>query len=107
MFVDNPFWEYWYFHIPNYVIAAIIYTLIGRMLLGLFVAPDWHNYIWRTFCRITDPLLDATARITPDFVARGLLPLVTIFWLIVLRLVYWGVLGYHGLAPTLGLTPGT
>lgn len=103
MISGNPFWDYWYFHIPNYIIAALIYTLLGRMLLGLFVSPDWHNYIWRAFCRLTDPVLNAAGAITPDFVTRGLLPLVAIFWLLVIRFAYWAVLGYYGLAPSLGL----
>ena len=34
-----------------------MYTLLGRALLGLIVEPDSPNYIWRFFCRITDPVV--------------------------------------------------
>ena len=105
MIDGNPFWDYWYFHLRNDIVAALIYTLIGRMLLGLFVSPDWHNYIWRAFIRLTDPILKAVGLITPTFVTQGLLPLVAIFWLLVLRFAYWAVLGSYGLAPSLGLQP--
>ena len=29
-----PFLTYWYFHLPNFVLAALMYTLLGRVLLG-------------------------------------------------------------------------
>ena len=101
----NPFWQYWYFHIPNYLLAALMYTLLGRFLLGLFVPPDWDNYIWRFFRRVTDPVLAAVAVITPRFVLPGLMPVVAVFWLIVLRLAYWVLLVQLGLAPPLALPP--
>jgi hypothetical protein len=25
-----PFLTYWYFHLPNFVLAALMYTLLGR-----------------------------------------------------------------------------
>ena len=28
----NAFWSYWYFHIPNFVLAAVMYTLLGRLV---------------------------------------------------------------------------
>ena len=33
-----------------------MYTMLGRFLLGLMVDADSPNYIWRFFCRITDPV---------------------------------------------------
>ena len=31
---------YWYYHLPNFVLAALMYTLLGRAVLGLIVQPD-------------------------------------------------------------------
>jgi len=95
----GPFWDYWYFHVPNYVVAALIYTMLGRLVLGLFVPRDWNNYIWRFFRAVTDPVLDAVRVVTPGFVVDGLLPLVAVFWLFVIRLAYWVLLFNLGLAP--------
>lgn len=103
----NPFWEFWYFHIPNYLLAALMYTLLGRFVLGLFVPPDWDNYIWRFFRRVTDPVIAAVAVITPRFMLPALLPLVAVFWIIVLRVAYWILLIQLGLAPGIALPPGT
>ena len=69
----------------DYAMAALIYTMLGRFLLGLVVPPSWDNYIWRFFRRVTDPILAATARVTPGFMIEPLLPLVAVWWLIVLR----------------------
>ena len=47
-----PILSYWYYHLPNFLLAALMYTLLGRVLLSLFVDPDSPNYIWRFFCRV-------------------------------------------------------
>jgi uncharacterized protein YggT (Ycf19 family) len=69
----------------DYVFAALIWTLLGRFLLGLFVPDGWDNYIWRFFRRLTDPVLGLVARVTPSFMVDALLPLVAVWWLIVFR----------------------
>jgi uncharacterized protein YggT (Ycf19 family) len=79
--------EYWYYHLPNYALAAILWTMVGRFVLQFFVPPDWDNYIWRFFRRLTDPVLRLTRAVTPRFMVEPLLPLVAIFWLIVLRIL--------------------
>jgi uncharacterized protein YggT (Ycf19 family) len=99
---SNPFWTYWYFHIPNYVLAALIYTLLGRLTLALFVPPDWPNYIWQAFLRLTNPILAAVATITPRMVGPVMLILAAIFWLFALRIVLLAVLVAAGLIPIVG-----
>jgi hypothetical protein len=66
---SHPFLTYWYFHLPNFVLAALMYTLLGRALLGLMAAPDSSNYIWRFFCRTTDPFIALIAPLTPQAAA--------------------------------------
>ena len=60
---------HWYFHLPNFILAALMYTLLGRALLGLIVQPDSQNYIWRFFCRVTDPVVGIIALVTPKAAA--------------------------------------
>ena len=91
-----PIFTYWYYHLPNFVLAALMYTLLGRALLGLMVPPDSPNYIWRFFCRITDPVVAVFATITPKATAPVV---VWLFWLRVLLLYGFLVLG---LAPRTG-----
>ena len=41
--------HYWYYYVPDYVLAVLMYTLLGRALLGLMVDANSTNYIWRFF----------------------------------------------------------
>jgi uncharacterized protein YggT (Ycf19 family) len=87
--------SHWYFHLPNFILAALMYTLLGRALLGLIVGPDSHNYIWRFFCRITDPVVSAVAAVTPKAAAPVVVWLFAVVWLFWLRvaLIYFFLLG--------------
>ena len=58
----HPLFSLWYYQLPDYVLAILMYTLVGRALLGLILEPNSANYIWRFFCRITDPVVAVVAR---------------------------------------------
>jgi YggT family protein len=77
--------SYWYFHLPNFLLAALMYTLLGRALLGAIVQPASDNYIWRFFCRITDPVVAVFAVVTPKATAPVVLWLFGVVWLFWLR----------------------
>jgi len=77
--------ENWPFHLPNFILAALMYTLLGRVLLGLVLDPSSQNYIWRFFCRVTDPVVAAVAVVTPKAVAPVVLWLFSVVWLFWLR----------------------
>jgi YggT family protein len=102
--IGSAFWTYWYFHVPNYLLAVVTYTLLGRFALSFFLPPDSPNYVWRFFRLITDWAVGAARFITPAYVIGLFLPLIAAFWLFVLRHVYYGLLASQGLAPTLGGT---
>ncbi len=76
---------YWYFHLPNFALAALMYTLLGRAMLGLFLEPESPNYIWRFFCRLTDPVVAAVALVTPKAAAPVLIWMFGVVWLFWLR----------------------
>ena len=101
----NDFWSYWYFHIPNFVLAAVMYTLIGRLLLGLFVAEDWDNYIWRAFKRVTDPTVGAVRAITPAALPHQVVLVFAVLWLMAIRVAFIIVLLRLGLAPVVEVRP--
>lgn len=94
--------SYWYYHLPNFVLAAVMYTLLGRALLSLFLDADSTNYIWRFFCRVTDPVIDVIAMVSPRACAPVVLWLFGFVWLFWLRVaLHYGLL-VAGLAPKLG-----
>jgi hypothetical protein len=93
------FWTHWYFHIPNFILAALVYTFMGRLLLGIFVPQDWDNYIWRAFKSLTDPVIATVAFITPQVLPRILVMVFCVLWLSVARVGLAVGLNAVGLLP--------
>ena len=81
----GAFLSHWYFYLPDYVLAAVMYTLLGRAALSLFLEPDSPNYIWHFFCRVTDPAIAIFAHVTPKATAQVVLWLFSFVWLFWLR----------------------
>ena len=96
-----PLLTFWYFHLPNYVLAVLMYTLLGRVLLGLIVEPESQNYIWRFFCRITDPVVALVALVTP----KAAIPVVV--WLFGVVWLFWMRIGLLYLFLIFGAVPRT
>ncbi len=99
---SSPFWTYWYFQLPNFVLAALMYTLIGRAILGLMVDADSPNYIWRFFCRITDPFIALITPLTPKAAAPVVIWLFGVVWLFWLRVLLINLFLFLGAVPQAG-----
>ncbi len=99
--MEHPFIAYWYFHLPNFVLAAMFWTLLGRFVLSLFVPENWDNYIWRAFVRITEPVVRPVRFLTPHIVPPRMVLLLAAVWVFFLRLVLFVVLAAQGMAPVI------
>ncbi len=99
--MDNLTWllTHWYFHVPNFLLAALMYTLLGRVVLQFFVEEDSSNYIWRFFCNVTDPFLRLIRPVTPKAVSPGVLWLLAFVWVFWLRVLFVYVYAVFGLLP--------
>jgi hypothetical protein len=93
---------YWYYHLPNFILAALMYTLLGRALLALIVGPDSSNYIWRFFCRVTNPVVVAVSAVTPKATAPVVIWLFGVVWLFWLRVGLLILFTMFGVAPKVG-----
>ena len=91
--------SYWYFHLPNFVLAALMYTMLGRFLLGLMVDADSPNYIWRAFCRLTDPVISVISAVTPRAAPPAIVWLFGFVWMFWLRVAFHYTLLLFNLAP--------
>jgi YggT family protein len=91
--------QFWLYQIPNLVLAALMYTLLGRFLLSLFFAPDSNKVIWRVFVQITDPVLKAVGFITPQVVPAHLLVLFAALWTLLVRIGLFVGLAAAGFRP--------
>ena len=79
-----------------------MYTLLGRALFGLIVGPDSTNYIWRFFCRSTDPVVRLDRLLTPRATAPVVLWLFGFVWLFWLRVVLLQLFLAMGAVPRAG-----
>jgi YggT family protein len=102
--VSNPFFTYWWFHLPNLVMATLMYTAIGRFVLTFVFDPGSPNYIWRFFVRITDPVLKLVGFVTPRAVPPLVVLLFSVVWLFAARAALLLLVTMTGVAPTTGAT---
>ncbi len=94
--------KFWLFHTPNLLLAAALYTLLGRYILSLVFRPDSPLVIWRVFCQITDPILMTARAVTPLVVPNGLVMIFAIIWILILRITWFLLAALNGFLPNSG-----
>jgi uncharacterized protein YggT (Ycf19 family) len=99
MSAADTFLTHWYFHLPNLFLAALMYTLLGRLLLSLFFPPASQAVVWRVFCQLTDPVLRLVGAITPRLAPPIVVLAFAIVWCLFLRMVLLIALAGAGLVP--------
>lgn len=90
------------FQVPNLILAALMYTLLGRFLLSLVFPPESDKVIWRVFVQITQPFVNMVALVTPRLVPERLLVLFAVVWVFLARVLLFFVLRSYGLVPSVG-----
>lgn len=91
--------SYWLFTIPNFLLAAAMYTIVGRYFLALVFGNRNDAVILRVFNQVTDPVLKAIRAVTPLYVPNGFLLILSVFWLLLLRILLFVVALMLGFAP--------
>ncbi len=92
MILGRSLLTHWYYHIPDLIMAALIYLLIGRLILSLVVGQSRDIAILRLLNAVTDPLLKGVGAVTPRVVPVGLVIVVAMAWLLAARLaLFMGV----------------
>lgn len=97
--------DHWTFHVPNYLLAILMYMALGRFVLSLLFPADAPNVLFRAFVAITEPAVRPVRFITPAAVPHGVVLLFTFFWIFLLRVGFFMVMAANGLIPP--LVPGT
>jgi len=67
----HPLWVI----VVDYILGVIMWTLIGRAAMNLFLPEDSDFFFMRIFVKATNPLLRLFRPITPGFLVRPLVPL--------------------------------
>ena len=79
----------------DYLLGVIMWTLIGRTAMRIFLPENSSFFFMRFFVRSTDPLLRLFRPITPEFLIQPLVPLYVAWFFFMIRfyLMPW-LLGY-------------
>lgn len=78
------FLAYWYLHLPSLVLAALIYLLLGRLILSFIF--DAGNIVLRIVRVLTQPFVAVVGAITPRIVPPAGVIVCTIAWLLAARI---------------------
>lgn len=92
MLIDQvPVWAV----VLDYVLGTIMWTLIGRSAMRLFLPEESRFFFSRFFIRVTNPLLRLFEPITPGFLIPLVVPLYVAWYFFMVRfyLMPW-LLGY-------------
>ena len=96
---ENLWWSYLPFHLGNYALALLFWTLVGRFMFGMFLRPDSPNYIYRWFRLLTNWLMRPVTFITHPAMPGTVLPLVAAFWVAMARVAFFMSMYAAGLTP--------
>ena len=99
----DSFIQNWWFHIPNLLMSALIYTLIGRYILDLVFGSDSKAVILHVFRCVTDPVLKLVRFVTPAVVPNGLVMVFAIIWLMGLRMFWFLTAVAAGMRASVGV----
>jgi uncharacterized protein YggT (Ycf19 family) len=79
----------------DYTLGTIMWTLIGRVAMNIFLPLDSNFFFMKFFVRVTDPVLRFFKPVTPRFLLEPLVPLFVAWFFFMLRfyLMPW-LLGY-------------
>jgi YggT family protein len=105
MSIQDSFLTHWYYHVPNLILAALVYTLIGRYVLELafdYFAKGRDAVILKVFRQVTDPVLRLVRIVTPAVVPDGLVIVLAIVWLMGLRMFWLLTVLASGVRPVAG-----
>jgi uncharacterized protein YggT (Ycf19 family) len=91
MYQSFPTWVL----VTDYILGVVMWTLIGRFGMSIFLREDTNFFFARFFIRATNPLLHLFRPITPKFLIQPLIPLYIawFFYMIRFYLMPW-ILGY-------------
>lgn len=88
---EIPIWAV----VLDYLLGVVMWTLIGRFGMRLFLPEESKFFFSRFFIQVTDPLLRLFEPITPGFLVKPIVPLYVAWFFFIIRfyLMPW-LLGY-------------
>ncbi|MEC8263142.1 MAG: hypothetical protein VX017_07495 [Pseudomonadota bacterium] len=79
----------------DYIMGLVMWTLVGRFGMSIFVSEQSDFFFMKAFVRMTDPMIRAMAKLTPGFLVDRLRPLYVAWFIFMIRFYIMPVvLGY-------------
>ena len=81
--------------VTDYLLGMVMWTLIGRFAMGIFLPEDSGFFFMKFFVKSTDPVVRVFKPVTPSFLIQPLVPLYVAWFFFMSRfyLMPW-LLGY-------------
>jgi YggT family protein len=99
---SQSFIAQWYFHVPDLVMAVLVYALAVRAILELLFAGRRDVAPLRIVRVVTRPVVSAVRRITPRILPEVLVIGFAICWLIAGRMLWFLGCVAAGMRPVIG-----
>ena len=81
--------------VMDYILGLIMWTLIGRVAMNIFLPLHSDFFFMRVFVKYTDPIINLFGPVTPRFLVEPLIPLYVAWFFIcldsILCLGRWGI----------------
>ncbi len=71
--------------ITDYLLGVVMWTLIGRFAMGIFLPEDSNFFFMRFFVRSTNPVLKIFSPITPSFLIQPVIPIYVAWFFFMVR----------------------
>ena len=81
MFEGIPIWVI----LIDYMMGLVMWTLVGRFGMSIFVSEQSDFFFMKAFVRMTDPMIRAMATLTPGFLVDRLRPLYVAWFIFMIR----------------------
>ena len=72
----------------DYILGFLMLILIIKFILNLFITEESNFRVFRFFKKITDPMLNSTSKITPNFIVKPIIPIYLAWLLFMLRIYF-------------------
>lgn len=72
----------------DYLLGIVMWTLLGRAALDLFISPTSDMVIARVFRQTTNPVIHLFRKITPGFLVPILVPVYVAWWFYIFRFYF-------------------
>ena len=71
--------------ITDYLLGTIMWTLVGRFAMGIFLPEDSDFFFMKFFVKSTNPLIRVFKPITPEFLIQPMVPLYVAWFFFMFR----------------------